>query len=82
MQDMLIDLWQRFHSTIIFVTHDINEAVYLGDDIYIMKSPPSTIIEHIDIDLPLKRDRGTKRDAHFTELVHKVEDTMMKISEK
>src|SRR5688572_19387070 len=54
MQDMLIDLWHRFHSTIIFVTHDISEAVYLADDIYIMKSPPSKIVEHIDIDLPLR----------------------------
>ncbi|MDQ3017293.1 MAG: ABC transporter ATP-binding protein, partial [Bacteroidota bacterium] len=73
MQDMLIDLWQRFHSTIIFVTHDIHEAVYLADDIYMMKSPPSQIVQHIDIDLPLRRDNGTKRDVHFTELVHKVE---------
>lgn len=80
MQDMLIDLWQRFHSTIIFVTHDINEAVYLADDIYIMKMPPSTIVEHIDIDLPLRRDHSTKRDKHFTELVHQVEDTMIRIS--
>jgi len=81
MQDMLIDLWQRFHSTIIFVTHDISEAVYLADDIYMMKMPPSIIVEHIDIDLPLRRDHSTKRDAHFTELVHDVEDRMMRISD-
>lgn len=80
MQDLLIELWNRFHSTVIFVTHDINEAVYLADDIYIMKAPPSLIIEHIDIDLPLRRDRATKRDPHFTELVHHVEDTMIRIS--
>ncbi len=79
MQNMLIDLWQRFHSTIIFVTHDIHEAVYLADDIYMMKSPPSQIVKHIDIDLPLRRDNSTKRDAHFTELVHQVEDMMMSI---
>lgn len=80
MQELLINLWHRFHSTIIFVTHDINEAVYLADDIYIMKSPPSLIIEHIDIDLPLRRDHSTKRDKHFTELVHHVEDTMIRIA--
>lgn len=80
MQELLINLWHRFHSTIIFVTHDINEAVYLADDIYIMKSPPSLIIEHIDIDLPLRRDHSTKRDTHFTELVHHVEDTMIRIA--
>ncbi|MBP6680272.1 MAG: ABC transporter ATP-binding protein [Saprospiraceae bacterium] len=81
MQDLLVDLWHRFNSTILFVTHDINEAVYLADDIFIMKSPPSNIVEHIDIDLPLRRDNSTKRDNHFTELVHHVEDTMMKIAE-
>jgi NitT/TauT family transport system ATP-binding protein len=81
MQELLVNLWHRFHSTIIFVTHDINEAVYLADDIYIMKSPPSLIIEHIDIDLPLRRDHSTKRDKHFTELVHQVEDTMIRIAE-
>lgn len=80
MQDLLVNLWHRFQSTIIFVTHDISEAVYLADDIFIMKSPPSLIIEHIDIDLPLRRDNTTKRDAHFTELVHHVEDTMISIA--
>lgn len=80
MQDLLIKLWHQFHSTVIFVTHDISEAVYLADDIYIMKAPPSLIIENIHIDLPLRRDHSTKRDAHFTELVHHVEDTMIRIS--
>ena len=58
----------------------ISEAVYLGDDIYIMKSPPSLIAEHIKIDLPLKRDRNIKRDPKYTELVHHVEDIMIKVS--
>lgn len=80
MQDLLVELWHKFRSTIIFVTHDISEAVYLADDIFIMKSPPSLIIEHIDIDLPLRRDRNTKREPHFTELVHHVEDTMIRIA--
>ena len=81
MQDLLLDLWNKFHSTIIFVTHDIAEAVYLGDDIYILKSQPSRIVEHIDIDLPLNRSRATKRDPHYTELVHHVEDKMIQVSE-
>jgi NitT/TauT family transport system ATP-binding protein len=81
MQELLTNLWHRFQSTIIFVTHDISEAVYLADDIFIMKSPPSLICEHIDIDLPIRRDHSTKRDKHFTELVHHVEDTMIRIAE-
>lgn len=80
MQELLVTLWHKFSSTIIFVTHDISEAVYLADDIFIMKSPPSLIIEHIDIDLPLRRDYSTKRDKHFTELVQQVEDTMIRIA--
>lgn len=81
MQDMLIDLWNEFHSTIIFVTHDISEAVYLGDDIYIMKAQPSKIVEHIHVDLPLMRDRSIKRDPRYIELVQEVEDRMVAVSE-
>lgn len=81
MQDLLTSIWHKFHSTIVFVTHDIPEAVYLADDIYIMKSAPSRFVEHIHIDLPLVRDRNTKRDPHYTELVHLVEDKMMQVAE-
>lgn len=80
MQDLLSEIWEKFHSTILFVTHDISEAVYLGDDIYILKAQPSQIVEKIEIDLPLKRNRETKRDPRYTEIVHHVEDTMIKVS--
>ncbi|MCI5083676.1 MAG: ABC transporter ATP-binding protein [Saprospiraceae bacterium] len=81
MQDLLAKLWMQFHSTIIFVTHDIAEAVYLGDDIYIMKAAPSRFVEHIHVDLPYPRTRDIKRDPHFVELVHEVEDRMVKVAE-
>ena len=80
MQDMLIRLWHKFHSTIIFVTHDISEAVYLADDIYILKSNPSHFAEHISVDLPFERTRETKRSKRYNELVHYVEDAMLRIS--
>ena len=80
MQDMLADIWHRFHPTIVFVTHDISEAVYLGDDIFILKSAPAHFVEHIHVDLPFRRSRETKRDPHFVELVHEVEDKMMQLS--
>ena len=81
MQDLLAGIWRKFHPTIVFVTHDISEAVYLGDDIYILKSPPSHFVEHIKVDLPLERNRNTKRSQRFVELVHLVEDTMIKVAE-
>lgn len=81
MQDLLSGIWHKFQSTIVFVTHDISEAVYLGDDIYILKSQPSKIVEHIKIDLPLERNRLVKRNKHYVELVHHVEDKMVAVSE-
>jgi NitT/TauT family transport system ATP-binding protein len=80
MQDMLSELWMKFHLTIVFVTHDLAEAVYLGDDIYIMKSPPSKIVEHMQVDLPFYRTREIKKDAKFVQLVQELEDRMVKVS--
>ena len=81
MQDLLSGIWRKFHPTIVFVTHDISEAVYLGDDIYIMKHAPSRFVEHIHVDLPLTRTRITKRSPRFVELVHEVEDAMVRVAE-
>jgi NitT/TauT family transport system ATP-binding protein len=77
MQDLLAEIWHEFHTTIIFVTHDIAEAVYLGDDIYMLKSQPSRIVEHIPVELPLLRNRSIKRDRKYIKLVQEVEDVMM-----
>ncbi len=79
MQDLLIGIWEKFSPTVLFVTHDIHEAVYLADDIYIMKHAPSQFVKHINVDLPFNRTRETKRMSKFDELVHEVEDSMMQI---
>lgn len=81
MQLLLSNVWNKFQSTVIFVTHDIPEAVFLADDIYIMKSAPSRFVKHISINLPLVRTQETKRDPLYTQLVHQVEDAMMEVSE-
>ncbi|MEL7425971.1 MAG: ABC transporter ATP-binding protein [Bacteroidota bacterium] len=80
MQDLLADLWRDIHPTVIFVTHDISEAVYLGDEIFIMKKAPSRFVERIPVDLPLHRDREMKRDQRFTDLVREVEDKMIAVA--
>lgn len=79
MQDLLCEIWTRLQTTIVFVTHDIPEAVYLADEIHIMRANPGKIVERILIDLPLERDRNTKREKHFMDLVYKVEDSMINI---
>ncbi len=80
MQELLMDIWNKFHSTFVFVTHDISEAVYLADEIYIMKSAPSNFVHHITVDLPLKRDREIKRMPRYLDLVREVEDKMVNMT--
>ena len=79
MQDFLIGVWEKVQPTIVLVTHDISEAVYLADDIYIMSNAPAQFIEHIKVNLPYERDRTIKRDPNFVELVQYIEDKMMKM---
>lgn len=80
MQDFLLDIWNKVHPTIVLVTHDISEAVYLADDIYIMSPAPSHILEHIPVNLGKEKNRELKRDRKFVDLVYYIEDKMMKLN--
>lgn len=83
MQDMLANISRDLHPTIILITHDIPEAVYLADDIYIMSKAPSKIVKHINVSSILPSNRkGIKRTKEFTDLVQKIEDLMMEINSK
>ncbi len=79
MQDFLLDIWNDVHPTIILVTHDISEAVYLGDDIYIMSNAPANIVEHIPTAFGFEKNRELKRKKEFVDLVYHIEDRMMKL---
>lgn len=80
MQIMLAEIWEKFQTTIIFVTHDIQEAVFLGDDIYVMRANPGMIVSEIPVGLPFKRDRSTKKEVRFIELVNYIEDLIHAVS--
>jgi NitT/TauT family transport system ATP-binding protein len=55
--------------TMLFVTHDIDEAVYLGERVVVLSSSPTHVLENLDIDLPSERDQlKTRSDARFVEL--------------
>lgn len=81
MQDLLCKIWKELQLTVMFVTHDISEAVYLGDKIHIMRAHPGKIVKRIHVDLPLDRSRETKRSQRFIELVRHVEDEFMTVEE-
>ncbi len=79
MQLLLFELWEQYEPTIIFVTHDIQEAVFLGDDIFFMSALPGRITEHWTVDLPAHRERETKKDRKFISLVQEIEDHIFKV---
>ena len=68
MQNLINELWEEIEGTILFVTHDIAEAVYLADKIHILCSGPGRIVNEIEIDLPLHRTEELKQTARFREL--------------
>lgn len=75
--DLLVgNLWEQLQSTIILVTHDIEQAVFLGTKIYVMGGKPAAIVEEFDVHLPFPRNRETRRTKDFLELKNKVEDFM------
>lgn len=57
LQEQLIGVWKRFENTIVFVTHDVDEAVYLADKIVIMDKNPGKIAEIVEVDIERPRKR-------------------------
>ncbi len=67
MQEELTRLWERTGKTIVFVTHDIEEAVYLGDRVVVLSARPGRIREEVRIDLPRPRGLEIKKSAQCHE---------------
>jgi NitT/TauT family transport system ATP-binding protein len=72
MQQLLLQIWDETACTILFVTHDVEEAVYLADRIFIMSSHPGTIVEDVEVPFDRPRDLGLKEKNEFHELQHYV----------
>ncbi|MEK0155911.1 ABC transporter ATP-binding protein [Arthrobacter oryzae] len=73
LEDLIRVVWKKFGVTVLFVTHDIDESVYLGERVIILSSSPTVIQEDIVIDLPENRDQlETRSLPRFTELRHHV----------
>lgn len=69
LEDLVRSLWQRLGVTVVFVTHDIDEAVYLGERVLVLSNRPTVLMEDVRIDLPRERDQlGTRSDPRFGEL--------------
>ncbi|MDI6097079.1 ABC transporter ATP-binding protein [Actinoplanes sp. NEAU-A12] len=69
LEDLVRRLWKRLKVTILFVTHDIDESVYLGQRVVMLSSSPTVVQDELVIDLPAERDQLTTRaDPRFIEL--------------
>lgn len=68
MQELLLRIWEEAASTILFVTHDVDEALYLADRIYILSARPGTIMEDLPAPFGRPRDASVKQRKEFHEL--------------
>ncbi|WP_079912638.1 ABC transporter ATP-binding protein [Paenibacillus sp. 32352] len=78
LQEVLLDIWQQNKTTMILVTHDIDEAVFLANRVVIMNARPGTIRKIIPVDLPFPRKKTT---SSFQEMRHKVLNEFERVDE-
>ena len=72
MQELLLDIWQKSPKTILFVTHDIDEALFLGDRVYVMTARPGRFRDEVRLDLPRPRTLEITMSPVFVEAKRRV----------
>ena len=80
MRDLLLQVWAKEPRTIVFVTHDVEEAVFMSDTIYIMSARPGVIREKINIILPRPRDLNTEFSQDFIKTKKYIQEIITKES--
>lgn len=73
MQEALLDIWQKEKKTVIFITHGVEEAIFLSSRIIAMATRPGRIREIVPVDIPYPRQAGIKTDPSFIKLRAQVE---------
>jgi NitT/TauT family transport system ATP-binding protein len=82
MQDLLVALWREQEATVFFVTHSVEEAVYLGDRVYILSRAPGTIIQETELPGPSRPARVRQRESSFIEVVSSIRDIVENLEAK
>jgi NitT/TauT family transport system ATP-binding protein len=65
MQKMLTDVWSATGKSVVYITHNVSEAVYLGDKVVVLKAHPGSVKTTIGIDLPRYRDPLSPEFVHL-----------------
>jgi NitT/TauT family transport system ATP-binding protein len=80
MQQFLNDIWRKTGCTILMITHDVQEAVFLAQRVYVLSARPGTVKEEIIMNLPHDRDYKIKRQPIFHQQVDRIIDLLRSIS--
>ncbi|MSR56651.1 MAG: ABC transporter ATP-binding protein [Planctomycetaceae bacterium] len=81
MQDLLLELWHEVEATVFFITHSIEEAVFLGDRIYIMSNSPGTILKEMRIGQSDRPSKEMQKEPRFQETVYYIRDVISQLEE-
>jgi NitT/TauT family transport system ATP-binding protein len=79
MQDLLVRLWQEVQATVFFITHSIEEAVFLGDRVYVMSNSPGTILEEMKVEPPDRPAQEMLSLPRFLDTVHYIRDKITQL---
>ena len=79
MQDLLVSLWREAQATVFFVTHSIEEAVFLGDRVYVMGRCPGTILHELEVEPADRPAREMQREPRFQETVNYIRDLISRL---
>jgi NitT/TauT family transport system ATP-binding protein len=72
LQEQLLDTWSRERRTVVFITHDVDEAVFLAGRVVVMAARPGRIYDVVDVDLPYPRTEEVRLSPEFAELRNRV----------
>lgn len=81
MQDLLVGLWRELEATVFFITHSVEEAVYLGDRVFIISPAPGTLLREMSVPCPDRPARVMQREQKFTEVVFEIRDIIERLEE-
>lgn len=81
MQDLLVGLWREVEATVFFVTHSIEEAVFLGDRVYVFSNSPGTISQELQVEPANQPSRVMQREPRFQETVNYIRDLISQLEE-
>lgn len=68
MQEWLLEQWEHYHKTILFITHDVEEAVFLSKKIFVIQDRPFSSMEMVEVPLPAHRDRSDLKKPEIVDL--------------